>query len=498
MGKSDHCAVWGCDNDRRYPDKYVIKEHISAFDGCKHIRFWSCKEKFFRTWSKLINREVIDKTSGKKTLLKVGKSTKVCSNHFQYGKPTDSCPHPTLFLKGYDGPSQPKRRRLDRSDLFKPTHSEATPVNISETVEIDHFHVSEVIAEENADNHPVHESVDIPESGLDTSKERRAHRLSWDSISGNNPIIKLYTGCPTAKVFLFIVDRVRSKHGKISYFKGKNSFQVKNYQHSPSKPLSRKKTGPSRQLKLEDEILLTLMRIRLDPPIEDLAFRFKISASHASKICTTFFVLLARELEPLIYWPTPEETLAFKHPHFSGDFNKVEGIGDCTEQVIQKPANSKAQYQTYSTYKSRNTQKKLIFCTKGGSISFVSRSYSGSASDRFITEDSNVVQKFHPGFIAMFDKGFTVQDIFLPRQVKVKVPPFVRSKRQFTPSEISECKRIARARIHIERVMGRLKEFRLLDHTLPLTLLDIIDEVWLIAAAITNLQPPLVKGQPPD
>ncbi|XP_065055340.1 uncharacterized protein LOC135683887 [Rhopilema esculentum] len=239
------------------------------------------------------------------------------------------------------------------------------------------------------------------------------------------------------------------------------------------------------------------MRIRLDPPIEDLAFRFKISASHASKICTTFFVLLARQLEPLIYWPTPEETLAFKHPHFSGDYNKFEGIGDCTEQVIQKPANSKAQYQTYSTYKSRNTQKKLIFCTKGGSISFVSRSYSGSASDRFITEDSNVVQKFHPGFIAMFDKGYTVQDIFLPRQVKVKVPPFVRSKRQFTPSEISECKRIARARIHIERVMGRLK-FRLLDHTLPLTLLDIIDEVWLIAAAITNLQPPLVKGQPRD
>ena len=136
-----------------------------------------------------------------------------------------------------------KKRRVDRSDLFKPTHSEVTPVNISETEEIDNFHVSEVIAEESADNHSVHESVDNPQNGLVTYKERPAHRLSWDSISGNSPIIKLYTGCPTAKVFLFIVDRVRSKHGKISYFKGKNSFQIKNYQHSPSKPLSRKKTG---------------------------------------------------------------------------------------------------------------------------------------------------------------------------------------------------------------------------------------------------------------
>ena len=41
---------------------------------------------------------------------------------------------------------------------------------------------------------------------------------------------------------------------------------------------------------------------------------------------------LARELKPLIFWPIPEQILPCKHPHFSGDFNKVEGIGDCTEQ----------------------------------------------------------------------------------------------------------------------------------------------------------------------
>ena len=123
----------------------------------------------------------------------------------------------------------------------------------------------------------------------------------------------------------------------------------------------------------------------------------------------------------------------------------------------------------------------------------MSKSYSGSSSDRFITEDCNVVQKFTPGFSVMFDKGFVVQDIFLPRKVTVIIPPFVRSKRQFTPSEVYQCKRIATARIHIERVMGRLKEFRLLDHTLPLNLVDLIDYIWIIAAAITNLQPPLVK-----
>ena len=39
MGRSDHCTVWGCDNDQRYPEKYVIKEHIAKFDGSLSMRF---------------------------------------------------------------------------------------------------------------------------------------------------------------------------------------------------------------------------------------------------------------------------------------------------------------------------------------------------------------------------------------------------------------------------------------------------------------------------
>ena len=63
-----------------------------------------------------------------------------------------------------------------------------------------------------------------------------------------------------------------------------------------------------------------------------------------------------------------------------------------------------------------------------------------------------------------------------------------------TPSEVAFVQQIARARIHIERVIGRLKEFRLLDHTLPLNLVDLVDEIWITACVITNMQPPLVKN----
>ena len=66
-------------------------------------------------------------------------------------------------------------------------------------------------------------------------------------------------------------------------------------------------------LSLGDEILMTLMRIRLDSPLEDLSFRFQMSAANVSKIITTFLAFLSLELEPIIYWPTPDETLSYKH-----------------------------------------------------------------------------------------------------------------------------------------------------------------------------------------
>ena len=142
----------------------------------------------------------------------------------------------------------------------------------------------------------------------------------------------------------------------------------------------------------------------------------------------------------MIYWPAPEQTLSDKHPYFSGDFNKVEGIGKCTKQWIQRSSNPKAQYQTYSTYKSHNTVKKLAICTKHGPISYISDAYAGSATDRFVTEDTNIATQFTPGYSVLFDfyfKGFNVQDLFLQRNVTARVPPFVRSKRQPAPSEVA-------------------------------------------------------------
>ena len=40
---------------------------------------------------------------------------------------------------------------------------------------------------------------------------------------------------------------------------------------------------------------------------------------------------------------------------------------------------------------------------------------------------------------------------------------------------------------------GRLKEFRLLNHVLPINMTDLCDLIWNVAGAIVNMQPALVK-----
>ena len=91
MPKGDHCAVFGCLNDRRYPEKQVVKPHVGV------LGFYSpLNVKDASKWKKLMNRHDF----------KVKLSTKVCSNHLKTGYRSKDCPNPKLYMKGYDSPAK--------------------------------------------------------------------------------------------------------------------------------------------------------------------------------------------------------------------------------------------------------------------------------------------------------------------------------------------------------------------------------------------------------
>ena len=148
---------------------------------------------------------------------------------------------------------------------------------------------------------------------------------------------------------------------------------------------------------------------------------------------------------------------------FKKDYPNTRIIIDATEFPIEQPSSLITQSCTFSAYKNRNTVKVLIGITPSGAISFVSQCYEGSVSDRKLVELSGLLEKLEPGDEIMADKGFLLT------------------------------KKIAHLRIHVERSIGRIKEFHILQGVLPATLWDSINQVVYVCCMLTNFSPPLVS-----
>ena len=77
MPGGDHCAVWVCYQDRKYPEKQKILPDVEIFYSSRNK-----KKRFRRCLARAIN---VDQ-------LKVSVGAKVCSNHFVQGYRTSECP----------------------------------------------------------------------------------------------------------------------------------------------------------------------------------------------------------------------------------------------------------------------------------------------------------------------------------------------------------------------------------------------------------------------
>ncbi|CAI5680122.1 unnamed protein product [Oreochromis niloticus] len=125
-------------------------------------------------------------------------------------------------------------------------------------------------------------------------------------------------------------------------------------------------------------LLLTLMRLRLDLPVQHLCHLFNISHKTLSSVFTDTIDVLYARLGALVHWPERHCLQATMPPQFIETFGKrVAIIVDCFEIRIERPSNLKARAQTYSHCKGTHTMKYLIGITPLGAISFISKGWGG-------------------------------------------------------------------------------------------------------------------------
>ena len=226
---------------------------------------------------------------------------------------------------------------------------------------------------------------------------------------------------------------------------------------------------------------------------------FGVSSKAVSSIFTTWIFALYFLFKDCIAWPSRARTNKFMPKSFKKSFPRTRAIIDCTEIFIERPKNPTVNARTYSNYKSHNTFKFLVSITPTGAFNFISNIWGGNTSDRYITEHSGFLDLVSPGDEIMADRGFTIRDLLTERKAYLTIPPFTRKckwgkGKYLNASEIQKTRKIANLRIHVERAIQRLKEFRMLSQIIPWNMKSLVQPMVTVAAFICNLQKPLVKS----
>lgn len=170
-------------------------------------------------------------------------------------------------------------------------------------------------------------------------------------------------------------------------------------------------------------------------------------------------------------------------------------IIDCFEVFIERPSNLLARSETWSSYKHHNTTKFLIGITPQGAVSFLPKGYGGRVSDKYVTEHCGLLNKLLHGDIVLADRGFDIKESVGLHCAEVKIPAFTRGKSQLSPVELETTRKIAHTRIHVERVIGLVRnKFTILQSTIPIDYLHsnidcvpTIDKIATVCCALTNV-----------
>lgn len=243
---------------------------------------------------------------------------------------------------------------------------------------------------------------------------------------------------------------------------------------------------------IKKKILLTLMRLKLDLTFVSLGVLFRIKPQTARLYFHDTLGHLANLLEVFIRFPSKEEILC-NMPRCFSKYRNTRVILDATEIEIQKSKCLNCKIKSYSFYKGRHTCKFLIGVAPSGMIIYLSKAYGGRASDTAITIQENVLQYCDPGDGVMVDKGFYIDQACSEAFLQLIRPPFLkRTAKQFTREEALRTRDIARARVHVERSIQRIKQFRVLRNVIPWRLLPQIDRIMTVVAALTNLSQPIL------
>lgn len=248
---------------------------------------------------------------------------------------------------------------------------------------------------------------------------------------------------------------------------------------------------------LDNRLLILLMKLKTGLSFSALGILF---CKHRTSISRIFYGLLhymACVTADFVFWPSRDVVQATMPNCFKPEYAKTRVIIDCTEFKIENPASVDNRVYCYSHYKKGFTAELLVGITPSGFICSKYKVAGGKKSDSHITVQSGLINLLEEGDEVLAAKSFPeIKEVANKegKNIVIVMPPILENKVGFTKEETEKTYKIASVRIHVERIMQRLRTYQILNK-IPHYLFSNIDIFIHVCCILVNLQSPIFSEE---
>jgi len=277
------------------------------------------------------------------------------------------------------------------------------------------------------------------------------------------------------------------------YYLSRHKKDIKKKKKKSTSPL--KKPQP---MKLEpiDQLFMVLYMLRTGNSGRVTATTFGIGEATVSNYFITWMYILVWVCSMMNIFPKPH------HPDYkeirNGAWEEVLGgkririIIDSSNIRFETPGNAGAHSCMYSTYYKGVNAKFNLGISPNGTIIHVSLAYPGNITDKELTLHSLLaMQLLGEGQQVLADKGYVIHRAANHLGIGVTTPSFKTGSEQITTENLVKDRVIAEKRIHIERAVKRIKEWKILQRVWRIDQADILSEVLFVCGYLSNWEPGL-------
>jgi hypothetical protein len=218
--------------------------------------------------------------------------------------------------------------------------------------------------------------------------------------------------------------------------------------------------GLSPELDARDQLLLTVVWLRVYPTNEVLGYLFGVSDSTVSRVIQRVLPVLEAAGRDTMRLPDPGRKRRKQLDELLRDIPQLAVVIDSFEQKVQRPPDHDEQKRFYSGKKKQHTLKSQVAVDEEtGRIVDVSDSVPGPTPDISLLDQSGLLDRLPEGLAALGDAGSQGIDKRHPRGHSPRKKPRGKDR---PPEDVAYNHAFSCRRIIVENTIGRVRRYQAL------------------------------------